>query len=82
MKIKKPMTVKSSDGASAAPGGAAIADRLRLDPIDTTVKKGGTTSVKAAACALVFGSIALVAAGVLAYVLWQHWDALREACGV
>ena len=61
-----------------APGGVSIADRLRLDPVDpATVRKSG--GGKAAACAGVAGLIALAAAGILTYILWQHWEFLMPA---
>ena len=66
MTIKKP----------AKEGGAAIADRFRLDAPAEKPKAVGGTSLTVAFCA------ALVALGVvslLAYTLWSHWDFLSKA---
>ena len=69
MKIKKP----------ASAGGATIAARFQLEPVDTAAAKGGTVGKKSATCALVFGLIALVVSGVLTFVLYKHWEFLMPA---
>ena len=66
------MTIKKSIG-----GGAAIADRLKLDAPDSKAKKD--VSGPADTAASVAGLIAMVVAGVLAYTLWQHWQFLMPA---
>lgn len=90
MTIKKPMSVKrptvkadpmsATEGVAempAAPAAATIADRFKLDAPDPNVKKaasgvGGTA-------AAVAGLVALVVAGVLTFVLFQHWEFLKGA---
>ncbi len=91
MTIKKPMSVKRptvkadpmSAGAEgvpempAAPAAATIADRFKLDAPDPNAKKaasgiGGTA-------AAVAGLVALVVAGVLTFILFQHWEFLKGA---
>ena len=75
MTIKKPMRPKNAaPGPNAGmPGGATIADRFKLDaPVQKQAPKG-TTAVFI--CAL----IALGVAGVLAYMLWKHWEFLMPA---
>ena len=62
--------------AAAAPAGATIADRFKLDVPDASAKKGGSVSKTAATIALVAGFAALAVAGILAFVLYQHWDFL------
>ena len=58
---------------AGAPGGATIADRFKLDaPVQKQAPKG-TTAVFI--CAL----IALGVVGVLAYMLWKHWEFLMPA---
>lgn len=74
MKIKKPI----STGAAAKPtmaGGVAIADRFRLDaqPVKSSASSAGK---KAASTALAFAFVALVVAGILTYVLYDHWNFL------
>lgn len=71
MKIKKSMSTGST-------GGAAINDRLRLDPV-APAPKGGTVNAKAAAFAMSAGILALLIAGVLTYVLYDHWEFLKNA---
>ncbi len=72
MKIKKPIKVSPAEGG-AAPGGAAIADRFRLDAAPQAAKpKGATVSSKAAAFAFAFGTLALALLGFLVWMLYQH----------
>lgn len=74
MKIKK--SVKTPGNA----GGAAINDRLRLDPVaPKNVSAAGTVNRKAATIAFVAGVIALVLVGILTYVLYDHWEFLKGA---
>ena len=56
--------------------GATIADRFKLDMPDASAKKGGSVSKTAATIALVVGFISLAVAGILTFVLYQHWDFL------
>ncbi len=77
MKIKKPMTKKPAGGEST--GGAAIADRFKLDPVDTTATRNGYISKKAATTALVFGLIAFVITVTLTVVIYKHWEFLMPA---
>lgn len=79
MTIKKPMKVMKPAGAPAASpsGGATIADRFKLDMPDPDAQK--PVAGKATTCAVVAGFLALVVAGVLTYVLWQHWEFLMPA---
>ena len=87
MTIKKTLSVKRPAPAaadaeatpttvSAAPA-ATIADRFKLDapPPDKSVLVDRT----AAMWAFTAGLIALVVAGALTYILWQHWEFLMPA---
>jgi len=74
MKIKKPMTVKAP-GAETT-GGAAIADRFKLDPVDNAANRAGTVSKKSATTALIFGLIALAVTIALTATIYLHWDFL------
>ena len=82
MTIKKPLTKPKSavteEGSSPAAGGAAIADRFKLDLQDPSAKKGSSGG-KAAAAAAIAGFIALIVAGVLTFIIYQHWEFLRGA---
>jgi len=84
MTIKKPIKVTApktasaeAAEASAAPGGATIADRFKLDAPDPAAKK--SAGGPAATVAAIAGLIALAVVGILTYVLWQHWEFLMPA---
>ena len=64
------MTIKNS-----AKGGAAIADRFRLDAPETKGRPVG----KGATVAFIAAMLSLIVSGVLVYLLWQHWDFLMPA---
>ncbi len=83
MKLKKPAPSKAP---SAAPtGGAAIADRFKLDAPAPGKGKGGgaaphgTINKTAALVALIAGFVALAVAGILTWTLYQHWEYLMPA---
>lgn len=76
MKIKK----SASTASAPAAGGAAIADRFKLDAVPAGPSaKNGTISKTAAATALAFGFVAFLIAGILTFMLYQHWDYLMQA---
>ena len=79
MTIKKPMKAPAtaSDAAVPAAGGATIADRFKLDMTEPAKKPaaGGPASTIAA----IAGLLALAVAGILTYILWQHWEFLMPA---
>ena len=78
MKIKKTKMMKTP--ASEGVGGAAIADRFKLDPVDTTAApRNGYISKNAATTALVFGLVALAVTVTLTVMIIKHWDFLRLA---
>lgn len=76
MKIKKPMK-KPAGGEGAA--GTAIADRFKLEPVDTTAPRHGYISKSAATTALVFGLIAFAITVTLTVMIYKHWEFLRFA---
>ena len=79
MKIKKPKTIKAPTGAEGS-GGAAIADRFKLDPVASTeASRTGTVNKKAAATALIFGLVALAVTATLAVTIYKHWEYLMPA---
>ena len=82
MTIKKPLSKPAAEapeaGFSPAAGGAAIADRFKLDLQDPAGKKGSSGGV-AATVAAVAGFVALIVAGVLTFVIYQHWEFLQSA---
>lgn len=83
MTIKKPVkpaatTVKAA--APAVPGGATIADRFKLDVPAKPVKSGGSGTSSAAGNIAFFVALAgLALAGILTFVIYQHWGFLKGA---
>ena len=94
MTVKKTLSLKrpaaapvadANDNAADAPatvapptGGATIADRFKLDLQDPSAKKGSGGG-KAATVAAIAGFIALIVAGVLTFIIYQHWEFLKGA---
>ena len=89
MTIKKTLSVKrptelapahaagESVAPSANPASAAIADRFKLDASDAPkAKKSDGVGAIVALCA---GVAALVVAGILTFVMYQHWTFLQGA---
>jgi hypothetical protein len=60
-------------------GGAAIADRFKLDAAPVRSATTGTISKKAALSALVAGLVCLALAGVLTFMLYDHWAYFKSA---
>ena len=79
MTIKKPMktAVTAADTAAPAAGGATIANRFKLDMTEPAKKPA--VSSTATTVAGVAGLIALIVAGILTYILYQHWGFLMPA---
>ena len=79
MTIKKPMKAPEAaavpEMSPAAPGGATIADRFKLDLQDPNAKKAktGVGTIIGLAGAL----LALAVSGVLTFVLYQHLEFLQ-----
>jgi len=69
---------KAEAPAAPAAGGATIADRFKLDmPAEAPAAKPATG--KATLFAVLAGFAALAVAGMLTYILWQHWEFLMPA---
>ena len=79
MKLKK-----SDDGVdTSAPtmptaGGAVIADRFKLD-VDDGASKGPAGVGKVGAMCALIGSLASIAAlGLIAWLLYQNWELIKD----
>ena len=71
---------KAAAATAAAPGGATIADRFKLDaPAGGAKKSGGTVNRTAALVALIAAVIGLGLSGMLTYILYSHWEYLMPA---
>lgn len=77
MKIKKPIPAGGPVGATT--GGATIADRFKLDLTNPAEAKGPTVGKKETTFAFAAGLLALAVAGLLTYILYQHWVSLMPA---
>jgi cytochrome c-type biogenesis protein CcmH/NrfG len=74
---KNTETPEAEPIAAATTGGATIADRFKLDMPDPNAAK--PKAGKMAAVTLVVALVALAIAGVLAFVMYQHWEFLKGA---
>ena len=79
MTIKKPMKAPAAaeTPVAPAPGGATIADRFKLDMPDPNAKKAATGA--GTTIAVIAGFLALAVAGILTFVIYQHWEFLQGA---
>jgi hypothetical protein len=78
MTLKKTAAAAEAEPMSAvSEGGAIIADRFKLDVPDPSAnrQKGG----KLAAVTLVVALAAMAVAGVLTFIMYQHWEFLKGA---
>ena len=74
------MKIKKSKAAPAnGAGGAAIADRFKLDTVSGPVYKGPTIGKTASLVALIAGFICLGLAATVTTLLYLHWDYLMRA---
>ena len=79
MKLKK-----SDEGAEpsapAAPvtGGAVIADRFKLDLDDGSSKGPAGVGKVGAMCALIGSLASIVALGLVAWLLYQNWELIKD----
>ena len=77
MTLKKPtQAAAAAEPAPATTGGATIAERFKLDAPDPNAK---TSSGKGGAVTLAVALAALAVAGVLTFILFQHWEFLKAA---
>ena len=75
MKIKKPLPNQGAP-AGATTGGATIADRFKLEPTTPQKKDVATVGKKGTLWALLAGVASLAVAGILTFLLYQHWEYL------
>ena len=73
--MKAPEAVETP--VTPAPGGATIADRFKLDMPDPNAQKA--PAGKGALFAVIAGVLALAVAGILTFVIYQHWTYLQSA---
>ena len=79
MKLKK-----SDDGVDTsaptvpASGGAVIADRFKLDVDDGASKGPAGVGKTAAMCALIGTLVSIAVLGVVAWLLYQNWELIKD----
>jgi len=73
--MKAPETAETV--VAPATGGATIADRFKLDMPDPDAQK--PAAGKATLFAVIAGLAALAVAGILTFVIYQHWEFLQAA---
>lgn len=73
--------VAEPEVAAPAVGAAAIADRFKLDApaADAPVEVKRSTGGIGATLAVVAGLVALAVAGILTFIIYQHWGFLQAA---
>lgn len=76
MTIKKPIPSPAEPTMTPVTGGATIADRFKQDTPDPNAKKASGVG---ATIAVVAGLLALAVAGVLTFIIYQHWQYLANA---
>ncbi len=73
MKLKKPETVKD-EAPAAAPGGAVISARFRLDAEDAQKNDATTVGRTSTLVALIAALAALGAIGFAAWLMFSDWS--------
>lgn len=78
MTIKKAAKTSASavENPSPVTGGATIADRFKLDVPDQNAAK---PSGKGGMITFIAALAALAVVGILTFVLYQHWEFLKDA---
>ena len=82
LKPKKASAVAETPATAATPtapvsGGATIADRFKLDAPDPKAAKASTG--KGTLITVLAALLALGVAGVLTFIIYQHWEFLKSA---
>ncbi len=79
MKLKAKIPQQSAAGGPK-PGGAAIADRLRLDVDPRAAKKSSNAGVsaKSAMCALLAALAVLALVGLVGWLMYQDWEYVQS----
>ena len=80
MKLKKPITVKpatTAPAAAPAEGGATIADRFKLDPVQPAQKPAASGGI-GALIALIAAFVGLFVTGALTFIIYSHWEYLKD----
>ena len=77
MKLKKADEGAEPLAPVAPTGGAVIADRFKLDVDDGAKGPPGVGKV-GATCALIGSLVAIAALGIVAWLLYQNWELVKD----
>ena len=77
MKLKKSDDGVDTSAPAAPTGGAVIADRFKLDVDDGAKGPAGVGKV-GAACALIGSLAAIAALGIVAWLIFQNWELVKD----
>lgn len=78
MKLKKSDSGAEQSAPAPATGGAVIADRFKLD-VDNGAGNGPAGVGKTAAtCALIGTLVCIAMLGVVAWLLYQNWELIKD----
>ena len=77
MKLKKSDDGVDTSAPAAPTGGAVIADRFKLDVDDGAKGPAGVGKV-GATCALIGSLAAIAALGVVAWLIFQNWELVKD----
>ncbi|MBQ6007754.1 MAG: hypothetical protein IJL17_04400 [Kiritimatiellae bacterium] len=77
MKLKKAEEGAETLTPVAPAGGAVIADRFKLDVDDGAKGPPGVGKV-GATCALIGSLVAIAALGIVAWLLYQNWELVKD----
>ena len=77
MKLKKADDGAETPAPAAPTGGAVIADRFKLDVDDGAKGPAGVGKV-GATCALIGSLVAIAALGIVAWLLYQNWELVKD----
>ena len=78
MKLKKSDDIDTEAPTMPVTGGAVIADRFKLD-VDDGAPKGPAGVGKVGATFALIGSLAAIAAlGLIAWLLYQNWELIKD----
>ena len=77
MKLKKADDGAETPAPAAPTGGAVIADRFKLDVDDGAKGPAGVGKV-GATCALIGSLAAIAALGIVAWLIFQNWELVKD----
>ena len=77
MKLKKSDEGAETPAPAAPTGGAVIADRFKLDVDDGAKGPPGVGKV-GATCALIGSLAAIAALGIVAWLIFQNWELVKD----